>query len=271
MDWLKHPRYNDHRKVAVKQLSSVFSNPTTIRRIERQLYNITTKESEISSWSNAEYVETYFKVLNRFINKVTKDKINESEFDGKVLHEHDITDVLGYENYRYIMSEILDDNIAFYRKNIIFNIYEKLTNNEKFNILDNKEKIFLAIDIEKSCYDNLKKIIAEKCYDEFHHKEEIRFSYDYITCRTLTLIDNESENCSSYVIENIINPEVYTKLGFMSSEDLFKDKFQAIKDEIEFRQNITITEKISTEYTCKVCKVACTRDCITLTILNDYE
>jgi DNA-directed RNA polymerase subunit M/transcription elongation factor TFIIS len=256
MNWLNDPKYNEHRREGINYLKRCIRNPSTLRRVERQIYNVATLESEVSSWGNEDYINNYFDIIRSFVASITKQNIDVSSIDNKVLYTRDITAILGYDNYRYILSDIVEDNMPFHRKNIILSIYERLLRIRAFDLLNSKDKIFMAVDIEKSCYDSLNKSIIENQYDEYHHKEEILHTYEYITSQVLTYIDIHSDDKSEYVINNISNPDVYKKIGFMTPEDLFPEKFQPIKDEIEYRQNITVMEKISTEYTCKVCKAS---------------
>lgn len=256
MEWTKESRYVKERLIAIKQLNQKFTNPDTLRRVERQLYNVTTKESRVSSWDNDEYIDNYFSVVNRFLKNIESKKINPKTFDNRTLTTKDITDVLGLENYKFILSDYLNVNIDFNRKNVIYTLYEKLMKIPRFKKIPLEKRLEIAIAIEKSCHSELERIIAKRCYDKFHHSMEIEETYNYITGRTITYVDVSSSNCSKDIIKDILKPEIYTKLGSMKSETVFKEKFTQIQDEIDMRMNITITEKISTEYTCKICKAS---------------
>jgi len=75
MDWLKDPRYISYRINAINILKSVFVNTTTLRRIERQIYNVAVNESRISSWSNPEYINNYNYIVSEFMEIIKNKKM----------------------------------------------------------------------------------------------------------------------------------------------------------------------------------------------------
>ena len=256
MEWANDPKYIIHRKNVIQKLENRFTNGTTIRRLERQIYNIATNESRVSSWGNGDYISNYFNITEKFLEIVKTANIAPETFDDKIITTKTITQLLGYDNYRYILTDILGEYLNYGRKNIIFTLYEKMMRIPKFKKLNNEKKLEIAVTIEKSCNNELERIIAKRGYDKYHHNREIADTYNYIACRTITYLDIDSPNKALSIIKNITDPSIYSKLGAMVSEDIFKDKFQTIIDEIDIRQNIHVNEKISTEHTCKVCKAS---------------
>ena len=252
MNWLEDSRYISFRKEVIKKLKVVLINETTVRRVERQIYNLATRESRIASWENNKYVKNYNKICDLFIQEFSKLE-DKQQFDNKIITVQTITELIGKVNFEFILETYTNINISYFRKNIIRCILSKIT---KYNLLkncSNNETINIAVAIEKSCFNEATKQSKKYIYSNIQNDNSFDDIYNFITNRIITYIDGGSDSYSEYVMTNLYKEELYNKIGSATPEDIFIEKFQDITDEINMRQNITIVGKISTEYMCRVC------------------
>ncbi len=134
---------------------------------------------------------------------------------------------------------------------LIANIFQK---HKKFKTKPYNIQSDIIINIELSCYNQTITKSDELLIFQSWENEKFVYLY-YLTCNKITKnLDIESEVCSDYLINLIINDQInINKIGSMTSEDLNPEKSKSIKQNINIRNNQEIKEKTSILYSCKNC------------------
>ena len=132
--------------------------------------------------------------------------------------------------------------------------------NEYNKLKENKQKII--VDIESACYNYTVNKANEENIPSDWSSEVFKEIYHAVCAKIYANISKSSGIDNKYLINNIFNNSIeINKIPYMSSQELFPEKYKDLITKLEASKNVSRTIKTTSMYKCRRChKNECTEE-----------
>jgi DNA-directed RNA polymerase subunit M/transcription elongation factor TFIIS len=126
----------------------------------------------------------------------------------------------------------------------------------------NEHKQKIIVDIENACYNYTVKKANEENIPSEWASELFKEIYHAVCAKIYSNLSKYSGVNNYYLINNIFNDTIdINKIPYMSSQELFPDKYKDLISKLEASKNVSRTIKTTSMYKCRRChKNECTEE-----------